>query len=286
MCQTPRCPRNGEANSDRYDLSLSDNSRRVAMILRSLTKHVRDQNWFAVGLDFLIVVVGVFIGIQVANWNEARADERLGKVYLDRLSSDLQYDLDATETMIAYYSAVVEGVLEADRLLSTANPDPRALVVAAYRASEVNVLPSNRATWDQIVSSGHLGLLPESVIDSGLSQYYSFTQSDMTSSLLQNAPYRIALRSIIDVPVQVAIRDGCSDLIDEATIIAGFVAECRLDVSRDVLASNAERLLSEPNLKDHLRYQYSLSAFAHLSYTGNAVLIRRAIAAIEALDQR
>ena len=23
-------------------------------------KHVRDQNWFAVGLDFLIVVVGVF----------------------------------------------------------------------------------------------------------------------------------------------------------------------------------------------------------------------------------
>ena len=29
------------------------------MILRSITKHVRDQNWFAVGIDFLIVVVGV-----------------------------------------------------------------------------------------------------------------------------------------------------------------------------------------------------------------------------------
>lgn len=33
------------------------------MILRRLTKHVKDQNWFAVALDFLIVVVGVFIGI-------------------------------------------------------------------------------------------------------------------------------------------------------------------------------------------------------------------------------
>lgn len=44
------------------------------MILRSVTKHVRDQNWVAVGIDFLIVVVGVFIGIQVANWNQAKLE--------------------------------------------------------------------------------------------------------------------------------------------------------------------------------------------------------------------
>jgi hypothetical protein len=37
------------------------------MILRSVTKHVKEQNWFAVGLDLLIVVFGVFIGPQVAN---------------------------------------------------------------------------------------------------------------------------------------------------------------------------------------------------------------------------
>jgi len=41
------------------------------MILRRITEHVKDQNWFAVGIDFFIVVVGVFIGIQVSNWNEA-----------------------------------------------------------------------------------------------------------------------------------------------------------------------------------------------------------------------
>lgn len=49
------------------------------MLLRRVTKHVKDQNWFAVGIDFAIVVVGVFIGLQVANWNDARsqkADER------------------------------------------------------------------------------------------------------------------------------------------------------------------------------------------------------------------
>ena len=46
------------------------------MRLRRINEHVKTQNWFAVGLDFVIVVVGVFIGIQVSNWNEARGDQR------------------------------------------------------------------------------------------------------------------------------------------------------------------------------------------------------------------
>ena len=45
------------------------------MLLRSITNHVKDQNWFAVFLDFFIVVVGVFVGIQAANWNANMADQ-------------------------------------------------------------------------------------------------------------------------------------------------------------------------------------------------------------------
>ena len=40
------------------------------MRLRSLTKHIREQNWFAVALDFFIVVVGILIAFQITNWNE------------------------------------------------------------------------------------------------------------------------------------------------------------------------------------------------------------------------
>jgi hypothetical protein len=36
------------------------------MILRRVIEHVKAQNWTAMALDFLIVVTGVFIGIQVA----------------------------------------------------------------------------------------------------------------------------------------------------------------------------------------------------------------------------
>ena len=59
------------------------------MILRRVTKHVKDQNWFAVGIDFFIVVVGVFIGIQVANWNDARSDARAERALLERLHDEI-----------------------------------------------------------------------------------------------------------------------------------------------------------------------------------------------------
>ena len=43
------------------------------MLLRSMTQHVKDQNWFAVGLDFLIVIVGILIAFQITDWHEERA---------------------------------------------------------------------------------------------------------------------------------------------------------------------------------------------------------------------
>ena len=71
------------------------------MILRRVTEHVKTQNWVAVGVDFLIVVVGVFIGIQVSNWNETVNDRRREQAVLHAMhedvtatSSDLQEELD------------------------------------------------------------------------------------------------------------------------------------------------------------------------------------------------
>ncbi len=58
------------------------------MLLRRITHHVKTQNWFAVFVDFVIVVVGVFIGIQVANWNEERAERVLEQEYLERIYFD------------------------------------------------------------------------------------------------------------------------------------------------------------------------------------------------------
>jgi hypothetical protein len=42
------------------------------MILARAIEHMRQQHWTGVFIELVIVVLGVFIGLQVNNWNEAR----------------------------------------------------------------------------------------------------------------------------------------------------------------------------------------------------------------------
>lgn len=59
------------------------------MILRRITQHVKEQNWFAVGLDFFIVVAGILIAFQITNWSEARSARQLESEYMELLARDI-----------------------------------------------------------------------------------------------------------------------------------------------------------------------------------------------------
>ena len=67
------------------------------MLLRRLTEHLKQQNWTAVGLDFLIVVLGVFMGIQVQAWYESQREQQLVRNYLHRLNEDFSLSIAGTE---------------------------------------------------------------------------------------------------------------------------------------------------------------------------------------------
>jgi len=59
------------------------------VILQRLCGHMKKQDWTAVSLDFVIVVLGVFMGLQVQNWNEARLQQQTARVYVERIRDDL-----------------------------------------------------------------------------------------------------------------------------------------------------------------------------------------------------
>ncbi|GJL91346.1 DUF6090 family protein [Hyphococcus sp.] len=61
------------------------------MILRRVTDAFRRQDWFTVFIETMIVVLGVFLGLQVNNWNEARQDRADETIFLHRLHDDLQH---------------------------------------------------------------------------------------------------------------------------------------------------------------------------------------------------
>jgi hypothetical protein len=70
------------------------------MLLRSVTTHIKQQNWFAVGLDFLIVVAGVFVGLQVQNWASERGRQELEASYSLRLHDQVMSLQDTRAPLI------------------------------------------------------------------------------------------------------------------------------------------------------------------------------------------
>lgn len=62
------------------------------MILKRIATGIKEQDWFVVIIEIMIVVVGIFIGLQVDDWNEERKQQQLMDGYYDRLL----YDMDRT----------------------------------------------------------------------------------------------------------------------------------------------------------------------------------------------
>ena len=82
------------------------------MLLRRVMEHVTAQNWFAVGIDFVIVVVGVVIGIEVANWNDVRNNKAGLTASLERLDKEVSQNIDMIEEVL---SAFEEGREDLDQ---------------------------------------------------------------------------------------------------------------------------------------------------------------------------
>jgi hypothetical protein len=113
------------------------------MLLRRITEHVMTQNWFAVGIDFVIVVIGVFIGIQVANWNEARAEEERIAAQLTSFRDELILARDDLADRQTYYEERIASVSELRERLESGTDLPaqefNRLTVSAVRGSGLNV---------------------------------------------------------------------------------------------------------------------------------------------------
>jgi hypothetical protein len=72
------------------------------MILRRITEHFKEQNWFAVGLDFLIVVVGILLAFQITEWAAARSDRAREAQIIGDLLADLDIDRSVYANGIAF----------------------------------------------------------------------------------------------------------------------------------------------------------------------------------------
>lgn len=136
--------------------------------------HVREQNWTAVFIDFLIVVVGVFVGLQVQEWNEFRKDRYEEQRLVVRLLEETELLLAAHEQELAGFRMRAGVLMSVNPVLFSQSPS-RAMTdreclqitfshVQRRANDELPVL-------DEILGTGRFSLLRESRITDSLRTY-------------------------------------------------------------------------------------------------------------------
>ncbi|GJL91350.1 hypothetical protein [Hyphococcus sp.] len=144
------------------------------MLLRRITEHVKAQNWTAVALDFLIVVVGVFIGIQVANWNDAQAESRRSLQSLKELRSDYKDISVVTDELVGFYEGVISDLQVVVATLHSGefNDEARGAVIRALSYGDVfGDPPPPSGTFRDLQSAGELRLITDKALRLRLIEY-------------------------------------------------------------------------------------------------------------------
>lgn len=144
------------------------------MLLRRIIAHLRKQEWTAVGIDFVIVVVGVFIGIQVANWNESRLEAQRETAYLVALQGDFRAVVTELEHDIARYDEIANSMtflLEQSRM---ARPD--ASLDALNEAADLLIAMQGTMvvsdTYSNLTGSGDLAIIRSQELKDSMSSFF------------------------------------------------------------------------------------------------------------------
>ncbi|MEQ9316117.1 MAG: DUF6090 family protein [Henriciella sp.] len=150
------------------------------MILRRLTTALRKQDWFTVLIETLIVVFGVFIGLQVNNWNEARAERVRADQYLSRIRADLEADMTQLERQKAFWQEVADEAQVAVRFAETGEMDGASdwqILLSFLNASQSWQFTFIDTTYSELRSAGELKLLPDNDLRNALADYYVLVAS-------------------------------------------------------------------------------------------------------------
>ena len=229
------------------------------MILRRLSANLRAQNWTAIGIEFVLVIVGVYLGILAANWNLERAAQQETGRLLSVLGTELgemQVDLDS---MDAYYA--VSGRY-ATRALAGWSGDPTVsdneFVIAAYQASQINGVGTNSSVWADIFGADNLRNIDDLPLRNNLRNLMAFDY-DLVDLSAAMSRYREEVRKVIPDAQQNAIRARCGDVPKpDGTLV--LPATCDLVLPPAEAARTAAALRARPDLIGELNWHRALIA--------------------------
>ena len=228
------------------------------MILRRMTANFRKQDWTAVIVELVVVVAGVFIGLQASNWNENRQTDAKAAVFTQHLVEDLREEAWGYQLMIEYNQQVRASADRAEGALTGAVPlDDEALLVAAYRASQYKQKIRRRATYDELISTGAIGLIRDRQLRDLAMRVYSVPTIENFVREAMDSRYRAAFRMSVPIAVQHTLAQHCGDKLtpvgNYAALAHALDYPCHTGLSDTAIREAAAALRGNPLILPSLR---------------------------------
>lgn len=243
------------------------------MILRRLSQSLKEQNWTAIVIEFVLLVSGVFLGIQVSNWNAERETKQKAEVFTQRLKADLREEAFGYQYLIEYNRDVLASAEKALNALTDKVPlSDEQLLINAYRATQYKQPQRFRNTYDELISTGNIGLIKDQKLRLTATRVYNVATMDNMVREGQSR-YREVFRMSIDNDVQRALNKQCGDRYvergDYQAILNVIDYPCTLDIPKNEIDEAVQALRSNPQFVSYLRVRIADMGTRMNDMTGN-----------------
>lgn len=242
------------------------------MFIRRIVDKLKSQNFSVAGIELVVVILGVFIGIQVSNWNDGRKDETRALAYLERIRADLDSDIANFQNRLSFWAHTSEYGKQGLDYAATENAQDLTewdLLLAYFQASQLAEFFTTRAAYDELISGGELGLIRDLELRNSLANYY--TNAD-NPALSERPVYREHVRGVVPLRMQKYIWEHCyaSDEVGNQTLSA-----CQAPADAGDTLQIVEAISRDEQLMSELRYWMSTMHVASLMGRDRIVFARQ-----------
>ncbi|MEE2525933.1 hypothetical protein V0U79_06110 [Hyphobacterium sp. HN65] len=146
------------------------------MILARLTRAIREQNWFAVVLEFVIVVAGVLLAFQISQLAERRAERAYARDALARIENEVRIIMSVRDMVRPRLETQLQGLIEA-RPIITGNVEADTLTpqqcAAIANSNQMHAAPDEIPSLHEMVDSGALASIDNPALRQAVTDFAS-----------------------------------------------------------------------------------------------------------------
>lgn len=141
------------------------------MILQKIAENLKSHNWGTALVEVLIVVIGIFIGLQVDDWNKARKDREDEEIYLKSLHEDVLLADELSRRLRQRRLDRLDWTLSAGDVLFRRNERDTLTVnecTAIVWSTAFNITATGLPSLDELLGTGRMGIIRDSQLRTAL----------------------------------------------------------------------------------------------------------------------